>query len=74
MLTLDNLQKEQEAKVAEIHATKELKKRLLSFGVSKGALLKVKAFSPTRNSMTISINKTTMALRLDEAAQVEVVQ
>jgi len=73
MPSLDSLDKEQEAVISKINATTELKKRLYSFGVSKGVTLKVKAFSPARNSMTITVNKTTMALRLDEAAQIEVV-
>jgi len=72
MITLDSLQKDQEATVVNISAVAELKKRLQTFGVSKGTLVKVKAFSPTRNTMTISVNKTTMALRLEEAAKIEV--
>ena len=73
MLTLDKLKKGQSAVVLEVNASQELKKRLLAFGVSKGAYLEVKAFSPIRDSMTVVVNKTTMALRLDEASQIEVV-
>jgi len=72
MITLDTLHVEQDAVISAVNATTELKRRLYSFGVSKGAILKVKTFSPAKNSMTITVNKTTMALRLDEAAQIEV--
>jgi ferrous iron transport protein A len=71
-MTVDDLEKGTSATVVTIHASKELKARFNSFGLSKGAIVFVKARSLAKKTLEISINKTHLALRSSEAELIEV--
>jgi len=71
-MRLDELNENEKATIKRIDADEVLKHRLFSFGVIKGATLKVKAFSPKKKTIEIEINRSRIALRLDEAKKIEV--
>lgn len=49
-----------------------LKQRLLSFGIIKGAKIKLLGFSPTKSTVELRVGKMNIALRRDEALSIEV--
>ena len=71
-MNLTKLEKEQFATITKISANKKLKQRLQSFGVIKGAIVKMKTFSLTKNTFEIEINHSLIALRESEAKLIEV--
>ncbi len=71
-MVLSSLEKGKSAIITAINADKELKNRFNSFGLVKGATVSAERYSLARQTMEIRINKTRMALRLSEAASVEV--
>lgn len=60
------------ASVVKIHAEGALKQRLISFGIMKGAMIDVLAFSATKSTVEIKIGKMRLALRKQEAKMIEV--
>lgn len=72
MKTLDKLSVNDSAIISSVEASQELKKRFLSFGVRKGAVIRVKAFSLARSTIEIEVGKTMIALRNDEAQTIKV--
>ena len=71
-MKLNNLKKGQSATVTEIHANKELKNRLNSFGLIKGATIHTEKYSLAKKTMEVRVNKTCIALRASEAETIEV--
>jgi len=60
------------ATVKKIHASPELKRRLISFGVIKGADVELLATAPAKSTVEIRVGKMKIALRKAEAASIEV--
>ena len=60
------------AKIKKIHATPELKRRLISFGVIKGAEIELLATAPAKSTVEIRVGKMKIALRKEEAKTIEV--
>lgn len=50
----------------------ELKRRLYSFGINKGKKIEVLAISLSKSNMEVEVGGTAIALRLEEAKQIEV--
>lgn len=73
-MTLDQLQTGQHACVVAIHAGKELKRRLNSFGITLGTQITIKAITLQKNTYEIEVNRTMVALRKGEVAKIEVAQ
>ena len=71
---LIDLQKGNRATIVKIHADKALKDRLSSFGVMRGEELLIKGCSLAKQTMEIEVGSTLIALRKDEAEQIEVEQ
>ena len=71
-MTLDMLQKGDMAIIKSIDSSSELKQRLNSFGVLRGTSIVVKAFSLKKKTIEIEINRSHIALRLEEAQKIEV--
>lgn len=71
-MLLSQLQKNSYANILAINADKALKNRLNSFGVNKGAKIKIEELTLTKSTIEISINRTRLALRLSEAKCIEV--
>ena len=62
----------EEAKVKKIKADSVLKQRLISFGVIKGANIKLLATAPAKSTVEIEVGKMKIALRKEEAQNIEV--
>ena len=62
----------EEAVVKKLNAPWELKRRLISFGIIKGATIKVLAVAPAKSTIEIEVGKMKLALRKEEAKTVEV--
>ncbi len=71
-MRLSELEKGQKARIIRIDAESGLKGRLMSFGVIRGADIQVEEYSPAKKTIKITIDATMIALRLEEAAQIEV--
>jgi ferrous iron transport protein A len=71
-MKLSELDINQTAVVKKINCNNELKQRFCSFGITKGSDIKVEAISLAKNTMSIIVEDTTIALRIDEAKTIEV--
>ena len=69
---LTDLEKGDTVNIIKIHATKELRDRLASFGVMRGEKLSVRSYSLGKNTIEIEVDSTLIALRADEAETIEV--
>ncbi|MEZ4693139.1 MAG: FeoA domain-containing protein [Aliarcobacter sp.] len=63
-MTLDKLKLNEEAIISSINCDDILRNRLYSFGIIKGSILKVVAFTLTKSTIEIKVNQTKVALRL----------
>jgi len=72
MKTLFDCKKGEELKVVKLHATSEFKQRLISFGILKGAKIKLLEHAPAKSTIEIQVGKMTIALRAEEAKMIEV--
>jgi len=59
-------------KVKKINAPTELKQRLLSFGVIKGATVEVLGQAPRKKTIEIKVSKMRIGIRSEEAQMIEV--
>ena len=59
-------------RVSKINASGALKQRLLSFGIMKGVLIEVMAFTANKSTVEIRVGSMKVALRREEAELVEV--
>jgi len=71
-LKLSELKKGQRAIVKDIHGSKEMKQRLASFGLIKGAEVELIDCSLTKSNIEIMVGTTLLALRREEANNIEV--
>jgi len=62
----------EKVKVSKLNAAYDLKQRLISFGIMKDAELEVLAEAPRKKTIEIKVGKMRLALRSEEAAQIEV--
>ena len=72
MKNLLNCHKGCKIKVTKIHADANLKQRLISFGVMKGAELTVLEHAPRKKTIEVKVGKMRIALRAQEAELIEV--
>ncbi|MFZ9659165.1 MAG: FeoA family protein [Arcobacteraceae bacterium] len=71
-MKLSDLVTNQIAIIKSINCETELKKRFYSFGMIKGALLKIENVSFSKNTIGVNIDDTLIALRFEEALNIEV--
>ncbi|HHD72654.1 MAG TPA: ferrous iron transport protein A [Epsilonproteobacteria bacterium] len=71
-MLLNKLHKGDRAVIAKLHAEKTLRDRFASFGIMRGEEIVVKACSLAKQTMEIEIGATAVALRAEEAEQIEV--
>jgi len=71
-MTLDQVKIGQKFLIKDITANDELKKRFYSFGIIKGANVKLEAMSLKKNTLEINIEDTLIALRIDEAKTIKI--
>ncbi len=71
-MLLSSLDKNINATIKSIDCNDELKQRFYSFGLIKGSTVIVEEISPTKNTIVLLVDDTSVAIRLDEAKQIEV--
>jgi ferrous iron transport protein A len=71
-MTLVDLNKNQKAIIKKIDATPDLKQRLLSLGIVRGAEVEVVDYSINKSTVEIKVGNTLVALRDSEAKKIEV--
>ena len=71
-MKLSDLHKGDRAKIQKINTDDSLKSRLQSFGVGRGSELSVENCSMAKQTMEILVDGTYIALRAEEASQIEV--
>jgi ferrous iron transport protein A len=71
-MKLSELEKNQKAIIKKVDCEDDLKQRLFSFGIIKGTEIKANEVSLAKNTMVIEIENTELAIRIEEAKQVEV--
>jgi len=72
MQTLIECQKGCKTKVLKLNAPKELKQRLVSFGIMKEATIEVLEHAPRKSTIEVKVGKMRIALRAEEAELIEV--
>ena len=71
-MNLVDLKKHQKAIIKKIDATPDLKQRLLSLGVVRGAEVELVDCSINKSTVEIKVGNTLVALRDSEAKKIEV--
>jgi len=71
-MRLDKVKIGQKFLIKDIIANEELKKRFYSFGIIKGANVKLEAMSLKKNTLEINVEDTLIALRIDEAKTIKI--
>ena len=72
MNTLLSYQKNDKLKILKLHTTGDLRQRLISFGIIKGAKVEILGYSTNKSTIEIKVSKMTIALRASEADKIEV--
>lgn len=71
-MTLDKLENKKSAKILKIDCDTHLKNRFYSFGIVKGAKVKVKEQTLAKNTIEVEVGHTKIAMRVAEAKKIEV--
>ncbi|MCH9814433.1 MAG: ferrous iron transport protein A [Epsilonproteobacteria bacterium] len=71
-MNLSELRKGDRGTILKINAGRELKSRLTSFGIYKGATFEIKACSLARNTLELEVGNSLVALRRGEVEKIEV--
>ncbi len=71
-MKLDALHRGDCAKILKIECDEQLRHRLYSFGIVRGAQVKVVAFSIKKKTIEIALGRSKVALRIDEARKISV--
>jgi ferrous iron transport protein A len=61
-------------KVVKLNADAELKRRLISFGIMKDAVVEVLELAPAKSTIEVKVGKMRIALRAQEAGLIEVIK
>ncbi|HIP54482.1 MAG TPA: ferrous iron transport protein A [Sulfurimonas autotrophica] len=72
MKKLIECEKGERVKVIKLNADHDLKQRLISFGVMKGASIQVVEYSLGKKTVEVKVGKMRIALRAKEAQMIEV--
>ncbi len=71
-MTLDRAELNTSYVVKKLNCDEELKQRFHSFGIRKGAKIVVKNFSLGKKTIEVEVNRTFIALRIEEAKKIEI--
>jgi ferrous iron transport protein A len=71
-MTLDKLNIGDTAVIKAVNCENALKNRFYSFGIVKGSNIHVEEITLARSTMEIRIKNTKVAIRLSEAAKIEI--
>ena len=72
MKTLKDCNKACKVRVIKLHASTDLKQRLISFGIMKESIIEVLEHSPAKSTIEVKVGKMRVALRAQEAELIEV--
>ena len=72
MKKLSDCKKACKVKVLKLNTDKELKQRLISFGIMKEATIEVLEHAPGKSTIEVKVGKMRIALRSKEAELIEV--
>jgi len=72
MKTLKDCKKMCKVKILKLNAPKDLKQRLISFGIMKEATIEVLEHAPAKSTIEVKVGKMRIALRAQEASLIEV--
>ncbi|WP_324171321.1 FeoA family protein [Sulfurimonas sp.] len=72
MRTLKECEKTHKVKVVKLNAPKDLKQRLISFGIMKETIIEVLEYGPAKSTIEVKVGKMRIALRAQEAKLIEV--
>lgn len=72
MKTIYDCKKNEEVEVLKLHAHSDLKQRFISFGILKGATVKILEHAPSKATIEVRVGKMNIALRSVEAQMIEV--
>jgi ferrous iron transport protein A len=72
MKTLLDCNRGEKVKVAKLNAAYDLKQRLISFGIMKDAVVELLEHAPGKKTIEVKVGKMKLALRSQEAQQIEV--
>ena len=73
-MLLSDLSKDDSAIITKLNCNDELKRRLYSFGIIEGTDIKIGEISIAKKTMEIISENTLIAIRIEEAKQIEVKQ
>ena len=73
-MKLSELKKGEIGIVKKVNAKEPLKSRLLSFEITKNQKIKVLEYTLAKNTFEVEVNNTKVALREEEAEQIEVIK
>ena len=73
-MKLSELKKGEIGIVKKVNAQEPLKSRLLSFEITKNQKIKVLEYTLAKNTFEVEVNNTKVALREEEASQIEVIK
>jgi ferrous iron transport protein A len=71
-MNLLEVEKSKKVRVTKLNASHELKQRLISFGIMKDAVVEVLEHAPRKKTIEVKVGKMRIALRAEEAQQIEV--
>lgn len=71
-MTLDSLNIGDTAIIKNINCDSALKNRFYSFGLIKGVKVLIEEVTLTKSTIEVKINNTKIAIRLSEAAKIEI--
>jgi Fe2+ transport system protein FeoA len=71
-MRLDQLKIGEEGVIKKIYATSPLRERLMAFGFARGERVKVLKHTLAKNTFDVEIGRVNVALRQEEAHQIEV--
>lgn len=72
MKTIYDLTRHDQATIKQVHAQGELKARLRALGIQKGARIEVLECAPAKQTMQIRVDTMKLALRMNEAKEIEI--
>jgi len=72
LTTIVDLKANEKAVVTKVKADGELKQRLASLGLRKNSNIKIKAFSLNKSTIEVQVGTAMLALRHEEAKEIEV--
>ena len=72
MRTLYDLNRNDVAIIKKLHALDSLKARLISLGVTKGSEVKILECAPAKQTIQVQIGSMKLALRENEAKEIEI--